>query len=138
MSHVDYPRTAAGNRIAAGNGNKPGGQTLARRFRAWTTSSLRDFVYAGAVLLWSIAGFTVLVTVISVTASTMFLAFGVFVWIGFAYMLRWTTRVDRRLADRQRNERVPAVYRRPDNRGLLPLLMTVSSDRQTWKDLGWL
>ena len=31
-----------------------------------------------------------------------------------------------------------AVYRRPAARGFLPLLKTVSSDPQTWRDLAWL
>ena len=31
-----------------------------------------------------------------------------------------------------------AVYRRPDARGFIPLLKTVSPDPQTWKDLAWL
>jgi hypothetical protein len=87
---------------------------------------------------WSIAGFTILVSGVSVTASLLFLLVGVFVWIGFAYVLRWTTWVDRRLAGWQREEPVPAVYRRPASRGLLPLLKTVSSDRQTWRDMAWL
>ena len=52
--------------------------------------------------------------------------------------MRGTTWVDRRLAGWQRHERVGGVYRRPDARGFAPLLKTVSSDPQTWKDLGWL
>src|SRR5215208_5758380 len=84
-------------------------ETRRRRIGAWTTSALRDLVYAGAVLLWSIAAFTILVTGVSVTASLLVFVIGVFVWIGFAYVLRWTTRVDRRLAGWQRKERVPAV-----------------------------
>jgi hypothetical protein len=108
------------------------------RIRAWTMSALRDVVYAGAVFVWSIVAFTILVTGVSVTASFLVLVIGVFVWIGFAYVMRWTTWVDRRLAGWQRKERVPAVYRRPPARGFVPLLKTVSSDPQTWKDLGWL
>jgi Putative sensor len=73
-----------------------------------------------------------------VTASLLVLIVGVFVWVGFVYVARWTTRVDRWLAGWQRNEPVRAVYRRPDARGFVPLLKTVSSDPQTWKDLAWL
>jgi hypothetical protein len=73
-----------------------------------------------------------------VTASLLVFVVGVFVWIGFAYVVRWTTWVDRQLAEWQRKERVPAVYRRSTDRGVLPLLKTVSSDPQTWKDLAWL
>src|SRR5215204_3052181 len=118
--------------------DEPARATGRRRIRAWTTAAVRDLVYAGAVLLWSIAAFTVLVTGVSVTASLLVLVVGVFVWIGFVYVVRWTTWVDRRLAGWQRDERVRAVYRRPAVRGFMPLLRTVSSDPQTWKDLAWL
>jgi hypothetical protein len=59
------------------------------------------------------------------------------VWIGFAYVMRGTTWVDRRLAAWQRREPVPAVYRRPPARGFMPLLRTVSLDPQTRKDIAW-
>jgi hypothetical protein len=116
------------------------GEPLTRRarIRAWAMSALRDLVYAGAVFVWSIAAFAVLVTGVSVTASLLVLVVGVFVWIGFAYVVRWTTSVDRRLAGWQRHEHVGAVYRQPAARGWLPLLRTVSSDPQTWKELVWL
>jgi hypothetical protein len=107
------------------------------KVRTWATAAMRDLVYLGAVFAWSIAAFTVLVTGVSVTATLLVLVIGVFVWIGFAYVMRWTTWVDRRLAGWQRNESVPAVYRRPDARGLMPLLKTVSTDPQTRKDFAW-
>ena len=101
-------------------------------------SALRDVVYAGAVFVWSVAAFTILVTGVSVTVSLLVFVVGVFVWVGFAYVVRWTTWVDRRLAGWQRHARVRAVYRRPAARGFLPLLKTVSSTRRpggTW--FGW-
>jgi hypothetical protein len=104
---------------------------------AWIASALRDLVYDGAVFLWSIVAFTVLVTGVSLTLSLLVFIVGVFVWIGFVYVMRWTTRIDRRLAGWQRHEQVDAVYRRPPG-GLIPLLKTVTTDPQTWKDLGWL
>jgi hypothetical protein len=110
----------------------------ARGELVWTTSALRDLVYAGAVLVWSIVAFNVLVIGVSLTASLLVLIVGVFVWVGFAYIVRWTTWVDRRLAGWQRHERIRVVYRRPDTRGFVPLLKAVSSDPQTWRDLGWL
>ena len=109
-----------------------------RRIRAWTRSALRDVVYCGAGFAWSIAAFTILVTGAAVTASLLFLVVGVFVWIGFAHVLRWTTWVDRKLAGWQRHERVLAVYRRQATRWFVSYLKTLSSDRQTWKDMAWL
>jgi hypothetical protein len=108
------------------------------RIPAWTGSALRDVVYCGAVLAWSIAGFTILVIGAAVTASLLFLVVGVFVWIGFVHVLRWTTWIDRRLAGWQRHERVPGAYRRPADRGFIPYLRMLSSDPQTWKDMAWL
>jgi len=104
----------------------------------WTIEALRDLVYAGAVFMWSIVAFTILVTGVSLTISLLVLIIGVFVWIAFAYVLRWTTWVDRQLAGWRRHEPIRAVYRRPPARGLMSLLKTVSSDPQTWRDLGWL
>lgn len=50
----------------------------------------------------------------------------VFSWFGIAYVLRWTTWVDRRLAGWQRGEKVPAVYRRPTSRRFPAALTTLS------------
>lgn len=83
--------------------------TTHRGIRAWTKSAVRDVGYAGAVLVWSVAGFSILVTGVAVTASLLVFVVGVLVWIGFAYVARWTTCVDRALAGWQRNQRVPAV-----------------------------
>src|SRR3954447_9138703 len=115
-----------------------GGERWRDRIRVWMGSALRDLGYCGAVLAWGIAGFTILVTGVAVTASLLFLIVGVFVWIGFVHVLRWTTWVDRRLAGWERHQRVPASYRRPTDRGFIPYLRTLSSDPQTWKDMAWL
>ena len=112
--------------------------TRLRRTRAWATAALRDLVYDGAVALWSIVAFTVLVTGVALTVSLIVLIIGVFVWVGFVYVVRWTTWVDRRLAEWQRHEPIRAVYRRPAGPGFVPLLKAVSSDPRTWKDLAWL
>jgi membrane protease YdiL (CAAX protease family) len=108
------------------------------RARVWCASARRDLVYCGAIFLWSIVAFTIMVTGVSVAASLVALVIGVIVWIGFVYAVRWTTRVDRSLAGWQRRERIDPAYRRPAARGFLPLLKTVTSDAQTWRDLGWL
>lgn len=101
-------------------------------------SVLRDLAYAGAVCAWAVVCFSILVTGIAVTSSLLVLVVGVFVWIGFAHVVRWTTSVDRALAGWRRRERVPAAYRRPEARGVAAYLKTLSSDPQTWRDLAWL
>lgn len=108
------------------------------RARAWTAAALRDVAYSGAVFAWSIAGFTVLVTGAAVTASLLVLVVGVVAWLAFAYAVRWTTAVDRRLAGWQRGKRVEAGYRRPPARGFPARVKTVTKDPQTWRDMGWL
>jgi Putative sensor len=141
MTHVDLTTVTEGpspSLVGRTHPRRAGATPRPGRVRAWTRSSLRDLVYAGAVGVWSVVGFTVLVTGVSVTSSLLVLVVGVFVWIGFAHVLRWMTLVDRALAGWRRQERVPAVYRRPGARGLTPYLKTLSSDPQTWRDLAWL
>jgi uncharacterized membrane protein YdfJ with MMPL/SSD domain len=124
--------------VTAMRSNSRGRKAARSRIRAWVRAALRDLAYDGAVFVWSIAAFTILVTGVSVTSSLIVLVIGVFVWVAFVYVVRWTTWVDRRLASWQRRERIPSVYRRTSGRGFVPLLKTVSSDPQTWRDLGWL
>jgi hypothetical protein len=141
MTHVDLNRTVQ-RATQPDDGEAVLQSTLAQprhwRIRAWTSSALRDVGYCGAVLAWSIACFTILVTGAAVTASLLPLVVGVFVWIGFVHVLRWTTWIDRMLAGWQRHERVPAAYRRPTDRGSIPYLRSLSSGPQTWKDMAWM
>jgi hypothetical protein len=58
---------------------------------SWTASALRDLLYAGAVFVWSIVAFTVVVMGVSVTLSLLVFVVGVFVWVGFACVMRWAT-----------------------------------------------
>lgn len=103
-----------------------------------TTAALRDLAYSAAVCLWGVAAFSIVVSGLSVTVALLPLAVGVFAWGGFVHVLRWTTYVDRRLAGWQRGRPVPATYTRPAGPGWIPHLRTLTSDRQTWRDLGWL
>jgi len=60
------------------------------RTLTWTGSAVRDMVYRAAVLVWSVACFTILVTGVAVTATLLFLIVGGFVWISFVHVLRCT------------------------------------------------
>jgi signal transduction histidine kinase len=97
-----------------------------------------DLVYLAAIWAWAVVSFCVWVSCLSLTVSLLVFVVGVFVWLGSAYLFRWTTWVDRRLAGWARGERVGAVYRQPQEPGVLALLRCVTTDPQTWKDLGWL
>ncbi|MGE5408998.1 MAG: sensor histidine kinase [Syntrophothermus sp.] len=98
----------------------------------------RDLLYIGAVGIWSVVAFCVWVTCLSLTLSLLVFVVGIFVWLGSVYAFRWTTWVDRRLVGWARGERIAAVYREPEEPGLLARLRCVTADPQTWKDLGWL
>jgi signal transduction histidine kinase len=106
---------------------------LARAARAG-----QDFAYLIGVLCTSIIGLVVWVTGLSLTLSLLVLIVGLFVWLGTAYVFRWTVTLDRLLAGWLRGQRIPGVYRSPETRGVLARLRTVTTDPQTWKDFGWL
>jgi signal transduction histidine kinase len=98
----------------------------------------RDLGYLLAAFVMSIVGFVVWVTGLSVTLSLLVLIIGFFVWIGTAYVLRWTTAVDRTLAGWVLGSPVRAVYRAPTDTGVLARLRAITTDPQTWKDFAWL
>jgi signal transduction histidine kinase len=98
----------------------------------------RDLLYLPAILATSIVAFCVWVTCLSLTVSLLIFVVGVFVWLGSAYVFRWTTWLDRRLAGWARGEPIGAVYRRPPDHSILEWIRCVTTDPQTWKDLGWL
>jgi signal transduction histidine kinase len=98
----------------------------------------RDLLYLAAVGAWSVVSFCVWVTCLSVTVSLLIFVIGVFCWLGSVYLFRWTTWVDRRLVGWARGQSVASVYRRPPDRSILEWLRCVTTDPQTWKDLGWL
>jgi signal transduction histidine kinase len=110
----------------------------ARPFASLASTVARDFGYLLAVFCMSIVAFVVWVTGLSLTISLLILIVGAFVWLGTAYVFRWTAGVDRLLAGWLRREPIAGVYRVPVAGGVLARLSTVTKDPQTWKDLGWL
>jgi hypothetical protein len=106
---------------------------------SYIASRLRDLGYCAATLAWSVVGFAFLVAGVSVTASLLVFVVGLPVWLGFVHLVHASTGVSRRLAGWQRGEPVvsPSMQRRVA-RGLLPSVRAVSSDRRTWRELGWL
>ncbi|HZO05568.1 MAG TPA: sensor domain-containing protein, partial [Solirubrobacterales bacterium] len=106
--------------------------------KRWSRQSGRDLTYAFGMLGTSVIAFCVWVTALSVTVSLLVFVVGVFVWWGSVYLFRWTAWLDRQLAGWIREEEIPAVYRRPREPGVLAALRCVTTDPQTWRDLGWL
>src|SRR5262245_11556643 len=73
-----------------------------------------DLAYLVAMLALSVLAFVVWVTGLTVTLSLLLFVVGFLVWIGTAYLFRWTVAIDRALAGWSRGERIAGFYRRPD------------------------
>jgi hypothetical protein len=97
----------------------------------------RDLLYVLAVLPLSIAGFTIVVTGVSITLSLAILVVGAFAWLGTVALVRVAADWDRRLAGWYRAAPITPSYRPTRGGELWPTVKTVSRDPQTWRDLGW-
>ncbi len=97
-----------------------------------------DLAYLAAMLGTSVLAFCVWVGTLTATLSLLVFVVGAAVWYGSVYLFRWTTWIDRKLAGWMREEEIDAVYREPRADGLLEKLRCVTTDPQTWKELGWL
>src|SRR5215216_45672 len=98
--------TSSTERPSMTTDDQPAAARPARYLRGWAATAGRDVAYLMAVLAWSIVGFGVWIAGLSATVSLLVFVVGVFVWIGFAHVMRWTTSVDRRLAGWLRREPV--------------------------------
>ena len=86
----------------------------------------------------AIVGFCVQVAGLTAGLSLLVTFVGIPILAALAYVDRWLCAVDRRRASLLLGEPVPAVYRRPEPRGVLARLRTLAVDPQTWRDLGWI
>jgi len=98
----------------------------------------RDLLYVLGVLAASIVEFVVWVTGISVTASLLVLVIGVLVWLTTVLIFRVAVDVDRRTAGWYRRRPIRGDYRPNHVPGVMARVRAVTTDPQTWKDLGWL
>jgi len=106
-------------------------QALARRVGI-------DLAYLAAVLGTSVLAICVWVGTLSLTLSLIVFVVGVGVWYVSVYLFRWTTWIDRKLAGWVREEEIVAIYREPRDLTVVERLRCVTTDPQTWKELGWL
>jgi signal transduction histidine kinase len=123
---------------SAGPTAAPGPANAAAPLLAAAARAGRDVLYLLGVFVMSIVGFVVWVTGLSVTVSLLVLIVGVVVWFATVYVFRWTVWVDRSLAGWLRGKPIDGVYRQPPAGSFGARLRTVTTDPQTWKDLGWL
>jgi hypothetical protein len=97
----------------------------------------RDAGYVLAMLVQSTAGFWVLAACVMTTVILLPTVVGVLVGVASAYILRWLTNIDRRLAGWYLGRPIHGRYRRPSAPGVIALVKTVGRDPRTWKDAGW-
>jgi signal transduction histidine kinase len=109
-----------------------------RRAKALARRVGIDLAYLAAMLGTSVLAFCVWVGALTATVSLIVFVVGAAVWYGAVYLFRWTTWIDRKLAGWVRGEEIVAVYREPRSSGVLERLRCVTTDPQTWKELGWL
>ena len=111
----------------------PIGRVLLRPLRARTWRELA-FLLLGGVM--GIVSFTVAWTVFITGLSMVITLVGIPLLFALAYIDRamsWIERGRMKLV----GETVEATYRRPPKSGVWPLVKTVATDPQTWKDLTW-
>lgn len=101
-------------------------------------SAGRDLLYVLGVLAASIIEFAVWVTGVSLTASLLVLIIGLLVWLTTVFIFRAIADVDRRTAGWYRRRPIRGDYRPNHNPGFISRVRVVTTDPQTWKDLGWL
>ena len=109
-----------------------------RRNTGAVARAARDAGYVLAMLVQSTLGFWVLAACVMTTAILLPTVVGVFVGVASAYILRWVTDIDRRLAGWYLGRPIRGRYRRPATSGVIALVKTVGRDPRTWKDAGWI
>ena len=97
----------------------------------------RDAGYVLAMFGLSTAGFWILGACVLATAILLPTVIGALVGVASAFVLRWVTDVDRRLAGWYLGRPIRACHRKPSAPGMVALVKTVGRDPRTWKDAGW-
>jgi signal transduction histidine kinase len=111
---------------------------IVRPVRAATWRELAYLVLGGIMAIVAFAVVVAGLTAISVLLITLI---GIPLFVGFAYLNRWLTGLERRRTAFLLREPVDGVYKRPKRskrRVFVPTLKAVVTDSQTWKDLAWL
>jgi len=111
----------------------PIGRVLLRPLRTRTWRELA-FLLLGGVM--GIVSFTVAWTVFVTGLSMVVTLVGIPLLFALAYVDRAMSWIERGRM-RMLGEDVEAAYRRPAKSGVWPLVKTVGTDPQTWKDLAW-
>jgi hypothetical protein len=98
----------------------------------------RDLAYLFVILALGVFDCAAWTAGVSVTASLLVVIIGVPAWVVTVSVFRRATGLGRRAAGWHRRSAIPTVYREPTEEGLLARAWVVTTDPQTWRDLGWL
>ena len=116
---------------------QPAAVTEHRRSTGAVARAGRDAGYVLAMFVQSIVGFWVLAACVMTTAILLPTVIGALVGVASAFVLRWVTDLDRRLAGWYLGRPIRGRYRRASAPGVIALVKTVGRDPRTWKDAGW-
>jgi hypothetical protein len=99
----------------------------------------RDLAYLLLVLAIGVVDCVAWVTGVSITATLLLTIVGIPVWLTTVAVFRHEAEFSRRAAGWFRRSPIPTIYPpRPPDVGRLARARTVTSDPQTWRNLGWL
>ena len=98
----------------------------------------RDAAYLTLGLLTSVLAFGVWVAALTLSLTLAILIIGIPVIIGSAYVMRWTTELDRQNAALVFGRPVRGHYRSHRGRSISARVLNTLRDPQVWRDLGWL
>ena len=110
-------------------------QILLRPFKLAT---YRELAFLLLGLPMSILAFTVIVTGVSTGLALLITFVGIPILIGTAYANRGLATIERYRAALVLCTPIDRSYRRPPKPGFFPLVRTVTTDPQTWRDVGWM
>ena len=98
----------------------------------------RDAAYLTLGLATSVLAFGVWVAALTLSLTLAILIIGIPVIIGSAYVMRWTTELDRQNAALVFGRPVRGHYRSHRGRSIGARVLNTLRDPQVWRDLGWL
>jgi hypothetical protein len=98
----------------------------------------RDLAYLLVVLVLGVLDCAAWMTGLSVTATLLVAIVGIPVWLATVAAFRQEAGLSRRAAGWHRRAPIPAMYRQSTDDRLLARARVVTTDPQTWRDLGWL
>jgi Putative sensor len=98
----------------------------------------RDLAYLLVILALGVLDCVAWMAGVSVTATLLVAVVGIPVWLVTVAVFRYQARLSRRAAGWIRRAPIRAAYTEVTDEGLLVRARVLTTDPQTWRDLGWL